>query len=140
MTLQLVVRSFAPDHRTDRISQDFRAYIRSEWQGDSTWLRREPTRVPVRARFRSWLAARRPTAPTQSHRAKAPESADSTPSVVPAAWVEPCPHPDAEELGLSGGAVFLRCLLCGDVLVVDRGRGWSLGSDMPPTSGDRCQV
>jgi hypothetical protein len=43
--------------------------------------------------------------------------------------VEPCPHADVDELGFSGGVVFLRCLLCGDVLVVDRGQEWTLCSD-----------
>ena len=43
--------------------------------------------------------------------------------------MEPCPHPVAESLGLSSGVAFLRCMECGDVLVVDREREWSIGSD-----------
>ncbi len=70
----------------------------------------------------------------------APRAADSALAADPVELVSPCPHPEAEELGLSGGVVFLRCLLCGDVLVVDRGREWSLRSDTGPANEELLEV
>src|SRR5512136_2393645 len=133
MTLEIILRSFAPDVRTDRDSQELRAYVRSEWRGDASWLDRESSRVALRARFRRWFASRRvaasPARPTGEMTWPAESAVPATEGLV-----EPCPHPDAQELGLSGGVVFLRCFLCGDVLVVGGGQAWSVGSE-PSTSG-----
>jgi len=136
MTLELIVRSFAPNTRADRLPQDLRAYVRSEWQGDATWIRSDASRVPLRERFRAWLSSRRPTASPQPSPLRTSGSAVSTLPADAVEFVEPCSHPDAEELGLGGGAVFLRCLLCGDVLVVDSGQEWSLGSDASTKRAD----
>ena len=128
MTLQLVVRSFAHHTFTDRLSRELQAYVRSEWQGDATWIRHEPSRMARRGGFRRWLASLRPAATSRSPAVKVSEARESSLPARPVELVEPCTHADAEELGLSGAVVFLRCLLCGVVLVVDRGREWSLGS------------
>jgi hypothetical protein len=136
MTLELVLRSYAHDVRTDRVSQDLRAYVRSEWRGDASWLRREASRAPLGTRFRRWLGSRKLAAPSPASSVKAPRSTDSAVSAEPMELVEPCPHADVDELGFSGGVVFLRCLLCGDVLVVDRGQEWTLCSDASTRSAD----
>lgn len=140
MTLELIVRSYEPTLRNDRASQALRAYVRSEWRGDASWLRQEPARVSIRSRLRAWLAARKPGVSVPSSPAEAGTSEEPAASPVPTALVEPCPHPDAQELGMSGGVVFLRCTLCGDVLVVDQDREWTLSAAPSEAPEHLCEA
>ncbi len=129
MTLELVVGSFAPPTPTDRASQELRAYVRSEWRGDATWLHREVSPPSLRTRFRAWRDARRPVSRTPPISARVAEPIDGESAIpAPVDLADPCLHLETQELGLSGGAVFLQCVVCGDVLVTDRGQRWSLGS------------
>lgn len=140
MTLELVMRGFAPNTRNDRISQDIRAYVRAEWQGDASWLRREVSPPSLRTRFRAWRDARRSVARTPPISAGVVQSTDEESAIpAPVDLADPCLHLETEELGLSGGAVFLRCVVCGDVFVTDRGHKWSLGLASPtaPVEGVR---
>ncbi len=53
---------------------------------------------------------------------------DSQASPVPLRAETECPHSVREELGLGGLALFLRCCVCGDVLVISGNRAWRVGS------------
>lgn len=140
MTLELIVRSYEPTIRNDRASQELRAYVRSEWRGDAAWLRREPKRVSLRSRLRGWLAARSPAVSLQSPATDPGASEEPAAYAVPTGLVEPCPHPDARELGISGGVVFLQCTLCGDVLVVDQDREWTLSAAPSEAPEHLCEA
>lgn len=128
MTPDLIVDRFVSQTGTDRMSPELRAYVRSEWRGDAWWLHRASARITLRARFRRWLASRRPTSPAALPSVEAPSSVRPVGTLAPVETIEPCLHADVEGLGLDGGVEFLRCLLCGGVLVVDQGREWSLRS------------
>jgi len=49
-----------------------------------------------------------------------------------------CPHVVADDLGAAGGAQFLQCTACGEVLVVQAGRTWRVaglpGAASPPAA------
>lgn len=141
MTLELVQASFTPHVRTDRVSQELRAYVRSEWRGDAPWLRREAARPSLLTRLRAWRDARRSASRTPSADAGAPSSPVGVIGIsAPVEPVEDCPHPETEELGLSGGAVFLQCVLCGDVLVSASGQMWKLGPASSADAGERIRL
>lgn len=117
------------DLPNDRSSAQLRAYLRDEHQAGIAWLDHEirSARRPIRSRLGRWLAAR------QARRAQplASRSADATPEILPrpsAPDAEDCPHPLTEDLGISGGAGFLRCAICGDIIVVRGARQWRLRS------------
>ena len=48
------------------------------------------------------------------------------PRASPIAETSLCPHPLLEDLGLGDGAEFLRCMMCGDVLVVRGASQWTI--------------
>lgn len=138
MNLELVMNSYQHQLRTDRASQELRAYVRSEWRGDASWLRREASRKPPRSGLRAWFASRRAAATAHEPAGERPQSAAPAIRAEPVGLVEPCPHPAPEELGESGGVVFLRCGICGDVLVVEGTRTWSVDAEPSPTAEDLC--
>ncbi len=114
------------NYRTnDRSSAQLRGYLRDEYHADIDWLyasvrSRAP---PLRTRLRRWLGARRSRRPELPAAERIPEPIPPRADRVAA---ETCPHPLIEELGLSGDAEFLRCAVCGEVIVARGTRAWRL--------------
>ncbi len=119
--------------RTKHSSPELRAYLRDEWGSDTGWLDRLAPRTSLLTRARAWF--RRPA----RTRTPSPLAADSVLASGIVAVSEPvhfpddCPHLAVEDLGFGGTAEFLRCSLCGGVLVVHAGRQWAFGSVAPVT-------
>lgn len=124
------------DLPNDRSSAQLRAYLRDEYHADIGWLERtiRSERAPRRGRLRRWLATRRsrPELPSPRRSTAATSAARSSASPVDA---QDCSHPMTEDLGLGGETGFLRCAICGDVIVVRGARQWRIRSssdgDMP---------
>lgn len=117
--------------RMGRSSPELRAYSRDEWGSDAAWLYRRVPRTPLLAKLRAWL--RRPTRTRPPSPAAADPRSSAGFTAVPRAVEadDDCLHPTVEDLGFGGTAEFLRCTLCGDVLVVDEGRRWAFVSAAP---------
>lgn len=117
--------------RNDRASRELRAYARQEWNADVAWFRSLLPRMTLGSRIRRWVLLRRPSAAVRTA-APEPQSAPAAGAPpVPPAVVQDCPHPSVEEIGSAGYAEFLRCSLCGHVLVVEGGRQWSIEPGPP---------
>ncbi len=110
--------------RNDRTAPELRNYLRAEWGAESpsalAW-----TQLPtLRARLGDWFQ-RRKAARSPPHPVAAKPATSARPaSMVPDAS-RVCPHLVTEDLGF-GGAEFLRCAVCGDILVEQRGRRWRI--------------
>ncbi len=113
--------------RTDRLSYDLRMYLRQEWAMETPrlLLPRRTSRGPIGARLRAWFHGRlrRPRVETPD-----PGRETGNPGVAADGGgpKEDCTHELTEELGGSGLTTFLRCTLCGGVLVGQEGRWWKL--------------
>lgn len=126
---------------SDRFYPELRAYLRDEYRADMGWLDHlvRSKRPPLRIRLHRWLAARQP------RREGEPRDASSaaislTPSPRSAAHPVDCPHPLIEDLGFGGDAEFLRCTVCGDVLVTRGAIQWRIRpakDDVAPSPSDR---
>lgn len=108
---------------------ELRAYLRSEWGIDDAllpgFLARPQHRPGVRRPgwFLRWRVARRSARLASA----ADGGAVPDPTVRPTEAAE-CAHPAMEPLGLDATAAFLRCALCGSVLVLDCGRRYAVGA------------
>ncbi len=112
---------------SERSSRELRAYLRDEYQADVGWLNhfiltRSP---PLHTRLRRWLAARRSRRGSES-RGEAPVAVSRTQPFPSTADAEDCPHLLLEDLGFGGNADFLRCTVCGDVLVTRGASQWRI--------------
>ncbi len=118
------------DLPNDRSSAQLRAYLRDEYRAEIAWLDREVrSQLPSRRGWLGrWLAARQARRERPSARVSSDPSPETPPSPS-ARDAEDCAHLLTEDLGLSGGAGFLRCAICGDVIVVRGGRRWRIGSE-----------
>lgn len=126
---QLVLRQ-----RSGRASQALRAYAQREWRGEMPLTPARPRKGGRTLKFRRWLH-RRVGKPS----ATAVEDSAAAPAETPALTVSgsaPCPHSILEDLGFAGSARFLRCGLCGRVLVVQEGRRWTLSAAEPASVGE----
>lgn len=117
------------DLPNDRSSAQLRAYLRDEHHAEIGWLNHaiRSERLPRRSRLGRWLAARRVRRQLPAVHAlpsAAPEAAPSSSTRD----AEDCLHPLTEDLGLGGGAEYLRCAVCGDVIVVRGAKQWRLRS------------
>ncbi len=123
------------DLPNDRSSAQLRAYLRDEFQAEIGWLDHaiRSKRVSLPSRLSRWLAARQ----ARREHLSARGSPDATPEPFPspsARDAEDCPHPLTEDLGLGGAAGFLRCAICGDVIVVRGARQWRIRSGTEETA------
>lgn len=118
--------------RYDRFSSELRAYLRDEWGSEGAWPIRPEQRRAVSpwVRLRRWFRARprRQGSPSPVRVDK-----DWPTAVEPArlASADGCLHLVSEDLGVGGSASFLRCTMCGEVLVVQGGREWWLQAATP---------
>lgn len=101
------------------VSPELRAFLRDEFRGDGTWilaqLRRN--RKPFRARLAARLFPSRERRPQPVETVPSPRSrVTAVPSAAPADE-DACAHLVAEELGEGGASQYLRCVLCGGVIV-----------------------
>lgn len=120
--------SYTRTMQNDRDSSDLRRYAHDEWRSQVHWIRGLARPARLRQRVGRWL--RRGFAQAVARAVPVPASPDPFP--VTAAEPEeapPCPHPAREELGLGGTVSFLRCCVCGDVLIVSGSRAWVLDGD-----------
>lgn len=128
-----MLRPVDSNHRISRRDAELRTYLASEWKmglpAFLAQLRREerPSRLRIR---RGWLRGRARASARTTAAADGGQADHGAPGrTVPP---ESCDHPAAEPLGLGGTAQFLRCLLCGAVLVTVQGRRFSVP---PETEG-----
>lgn len=115
--------------RNDRVSNELRSYARLEWHADLAWLlsqirtpetsRRTPLRRWIRRRLR---AERRQPASA----AGKPVGAQTTIANERTRPPDDCRHSLTEFLGAAGAAEFLRCVVCGGVLVIHDGLQWAI--------------
>ncbi len=125
-----LVEMASKPRQSHRGTPELRAYARREWHAEISWIlglfSREAARTKVRGRSRG----RRPV--TRPARAEAvPARSAIAPVALPVAG--DCPHVLVEDLGYGGPAAFLRCALCGGVLIDHAGRRWSLSPIEPLT-------
>lgn len=122
----------------DRLSDELRTYLRFEWSGDPSALRPrvEPSRPRRWARSRRFLKGRvasqdsgsSSAPPARSAPADRAESLQGTP-------VTDCEHARTEYLGASGFTEFLRCLVCGDLFLLQPGHVWQLRPKVAGSAG-----
>ena len=114
--------------QNDRGSPELRAYVRREWHAEIAWLVRLFSRETVGSTIRGLLREL-----TARPRNKDGEAGPARPQTlrVDARAAEDCPHPVVEDLGFGGPASFLRCALCGGVLILHAGRRWSVSPVEP---------
>ncbi len=120
--------------RSERASRPLRAYAQYEWRREMSPAPTRPRKGALAPRLRRWLHRRVNRPSTAAPEASAVPPAETR--AVAASASEPCLHPLLEDLGFAGSARFLRCALCGRVLVVQAGRSWTLGPEEPATVGE----
>ncbi len=130
-----LLASYARTTFTDRRSSDLRRYAREEWHSQVHWIRGATPSVPLRARLARWLHRARTREPVS-----ALAVGESAPLPPAAAGTQtdgaPCPHLVQEELGMAGTTVFLRCSVCGEVLLLSGHRIWGLNAAEPPAASE----
>ena len=117
----------------DRSSRELRAYVRREWGSDVSWIESLAPRRPLRLRMRAWLRGRAEARESRSRDDERPRPCFASLPVSLDAEAG-CPHSAAEDLGFCGSARFLRCSLCGGVLIGHDGRWWGLDPAGSPVS------
>ena len=125
--------------QNDRSSLQLRAYAREEYGSEAGWIHAlvRSRSVPLRTRLRRWIRTR-----SQRQKRRAPAATPlATVSASPSESrlaASACPHVVADDLGAAGGAQFLQCTACGEVLVVQAGRTWRVaglpGAASPPAA------
>lgn len=112
----------------ERFSSARGAYAPHERRGGPpASRRRRAPRPPLRLRIRGFFRGTSVPASSGARPSPPPVAREGRPaeprvSVAP----EDCEHTEAEYLGASGLTEFLRCLLCGDVLILQPGQAWTL--------------
>ncbi len=123
-----LIEMAARPRRNERGSAELRAYARDEWHADVQWILGLFSRPSRRLKIRAWLR-RQGTGISSGRSPVAPRRPASRPTV--GSSPEDCPHPAVEDLGFGGTASFLRCVLCGGVLILHEGHRWSVNSVEP---------
>ncbi len=121
-----------PRHPNDRLSLELRAYARYEWGNDALWLRGLARR---RSPIHAWAERlRQRSRAKKAARAAGHAEVRGSPGVEPIVWDSgrDCPHDAYEDLGFGNSAQFLRCVLCGAVLIAHGNRWWALESARQP--------
>ncbi len=120
---------------TDRRSSELRRYAKEEWRSQVHWIRSAAPMVPLRERVGRWLRRERTREPVVG---PALGEFAPLPPTAAAALTDgtPCPHLAQEELGLAGTTVFLRCCVCGEVLLLSGHRIWGLNAAEPPAASE----
>lgn len=130
-----LLASYTRTMHSERESLDLRRYARDEWAAQVHWIRKAVPTVPLRERLGHWLRRERPLAtPARTVVGAIP----SPPELVRASLPDeaPCPHVVQEDLGLGGTTAFLRCCVCGEVLVVSGRQVWGLRRSEPVAAPD----
>ncbi len=125
-----LLASYARTTFTDRRSSDLRRYAREEWHSQVHWIRGATPSVPLRAWLARWLHRVRMRDPVAKRAVVEPAPLPPAAAGTQADG-SPCPHLVQEELGLAGTTVFLRCSVCGEVLLLSGHRIWGLHAAEP---------
>ncbi len=120
--------------RNDRTSSELRSYARQEWNADTPWVHAALPRLSVPDRIRRWARGRSRTGRSQARSDGERSTTTTKAPAVPRISMRDCPHVCLEEIGFAGSAEFLRCASCGQVLVAQAGRQWSLVAEPAPLS------
>lgn len=130
-----LLASYSRTMLTDRRSSELRRYAQEEWRSQVHWIQGATPSVSLRGRLGRWLRRGRTREPGAR-----PAVTDLAPLPPAAAGTQadglPCPHLAQEELGLAGTTVFLRCCVCGEVLLVSGHRIWGLNAADPPAASE----
>ncbi len=130
-----LLASYTRTTLTDRRSSDLRRYAQEEWHSQVHWIRGATPSVSLRVRLGRWLHRARMREPVAE-----PAVGEPAPSPPAAAVTQadgsPCPHLVQEELGLAGTTVFLRCTVCGEVLLLSGHRIWGLNAAEPSAASE----
>ncbi|HYM40388.1 MAG TPA: hypothetical protein VEY12_09675 [Thermoplasmata archaeon] len=117
----------------ERLPDDIRAYVRSEWGGDPSVLgpavRRPPP--PLGARVRVFLRSRLVRPGSAVPAAPSPVRIEPDLAAARRLPIAECAHPRTEYLGATGLTEFLRCLVCGDLFILQPGHAWQLQRSVP---------
>jgi hypothetical protein len=122
----------------DRLSDDLRTYLRLEWNGDPSPLRPRgarprPRRWTLERRLLRGRVAARDSGPASPERAR---GAQTEPAKAARSMpVADCEHAQTEYLGASRFTEFLRCLLCGDLFILQPGHTWRLRPRVARSAG-----
>lgn len=128
-----------PKLNNDRRTAELQQYLRAEWKMGIPALLAEMDRKPARSRLRIRRWWRRSRVPERTSSASSADGGDLRGlAPKPTVPVASCDHPTADHLGLGGTAQYLRCVLCGAVLVAVRGRGFAVAPEPEIASDCGC--